>query len=85
MGNAGPKINDFEIVMVKNERVDLFASLVSLKGGKAVVNGQVILGHEKRVQFSSDTNFRGALRSEFLAACPVEMACNPIAQVVLTL
>ena len=71
MKSEDQKISGFEIVMVKNEQIDLFASLVTLENGNAVVHGQVILGTEEKLQFSSDTNFQGALRSEFLSACQV--------------
>ena len=52
-----PKIRGFEVVMVKNEHIDLFASLVSLDNGKAVVEGRVILGEEKKLQ-SLNVTFR---------------------------
>ena len=71
MKSEDQKISGFEIVMVKNEQINLFASLVTLENGKAVVHGQVILGREEKLQFSSDTHFKGALRSEFLSACQV--------------
>jgi hypothetical protein len=69
MGKESQKICRLEIVWVKNEHIDLFASMVSLENGKAVVNGRIILGDEKKLLISSDTNFKGALRSEFLSAC----------------
>ena len=69
MGNAGRKFSALEIVLVKNEHVDLFASLFTLENNQAMVHGRVILGNEKKLCFSSDQNFRGALRSEFLATC----------------
>jgi hypothetical protein len=69
MGNAGRKFSALEIVLVKNEHVDLFASLFTLENNQAMVHGRVILGNEKKLCFSSDQNFRGALRSEFLSAC----------------
>ena len=71
MATENRKINGFEIVLIKNEQVDLFASLVSLENGEAVVNGRVVLGSEEKLLFSSGTHFKGALRSEFLAACQV--------------
>ena len=69
MKTEDQKISRLEIVMVKNEEIDLFASLVLLENGKAVVHGRVILGIDKKLQFSSDTHFKGALQSEFLSAC----------------
>jgi hypothetical protein len=69
MKNAYLTIREFEIVLVKNKQIDLFASMVSLENGKAVVNGRIVLANQKKMIFSTDTNFKGALRSEFLLAC----------------
>jgi hypothetical protein len=69
MENADRKVSALEIVLVKNEHVDLFASLFTLENDQAIVRGRVILGNEKKLCFSSDQNFKGALRSEFLSAC----------------
>jgi len=62
-------IRGFEIVLAKNDQIDLFANLVSLKDGSFVVCGRVVFDDEKKLLFSNDGEFRGVQRSEFLATC----------------
>lgn len=62
-------ISGFEIVLAKNDQIDLFANLVSLADGSFLVSGRVVFDDKKKLLFSNDGEFKGVRRTEFIATC----------------